>query len=243
MQKHPIREIEHTPAGPERPGLHVVPRHRAREEHHGAGRITYRISRRSTELASSKNPYLRLLHDYAIKLDPKPHRNAFLKPFHKDPAQVPEFCSACHKVHLDVPVNNYRWIRGFNDYDNWQASGVSGQGARSFYYPPKPQQCADCHMPLVPSQDFGNIHGFVHSHRFAAANTAVPTSYGDQDASGRRGEVPEGRGDRRYLRPGAGARGKRGSRRTCGRAAEKRRNFPAPLPWVKNPPRDWPAPE
>ena len=40
-------------------------------------------------------------------------------------------------MHLDVPVNNYRWFRGFNDYDNWQASGVSGQGARSFYYPPK----------------------------------------------------------------------------------------------------------
>ena len=55
----------------------------------------------------------------------------------------------CHKVHLDVPVNSYRWFRGFNDYDNWQASGVSGQGARSFYYPPKPQKCADCHMPLV----------------------------------------------------------------------------------------------
>ena len=58
-----------------------------------------------------------------------------MKPFMRQ--DVPEFCSACHKVHLDVPVNNYRWFRGFNDYDNWQASGVSGQGARSFYYPPK----------------------------------------------------------------------------------------------------------
>src|SRR5208283_5913203 len=109
------------------------------------------------------------------------HRNAFLKPFHRDPQLMPEFCSTCHKVHLDVPVNNYRWIRGFNDYDNWQASGVSGQGARSFYYPPRPSQCAGCHMPLVPSKDFGNLNGFVHSHRFAAANTAVPTSYGDQE--------------------------------------------------------------
>ena len=26
--------------------------------------------------------------------------------------------------------------------------GVSGEGARSFYYPPKSQKCADCHMPL-----------------------------------------------------------------------------------------------
>ena len=56
-------------------------------------------------------------------------------------------------------MNHYRWIRGFNEYDNWQASGVSGQGARSFYYPPKPQQCADCHMPLETSQDQGNVNG------------------------------------------------------------------------------------
>ena len=54
-----------------------------------------------------------------------------------------------------MPVNSYRWFRGFNDYDNWQASGVSGQGARSFYYPPKSQKCADCHMPLVASQRSG----------------------------------------------------------------------------------------
>jgi Flp pilus assembly protein TadD len=65
-------------------------------------------------------------------------------------------------------------MRGFNDYDNWQASGVSGQGARSFYYPPKTSTCAQCHMPLVKSKDPGNRDGMIHSHRFAAANTAVP---------------------------------------------------------------------
>jgi tetratricopeptide (TPR) repeat protein len=93
--------------------------------------------------------------------------------------QTAEFCSTCHKVHLDVPVNHYRWFRGFNEYDNWQASGVSGQGARSFYYPPKPQQCADCHMPAEASKDAGNINGFVHSHRFPGANTALPTANED----------------------------------------------------------------
>jgi Flp pilus assembly protein TadD len=93
--------------------------------------------------------------------------------------QTAEFCSTCHKVHLDVPVNHYRWFRGFNEYDNWQASGVSGQGARSFYYPPKPQQCADCHMPAEASKDAGNVNGFVHSHRFPGANTALPTANED----------------------------------------------------------------
>ncbi len=95
-----------------------------------------------------------------------------MKPFHRE--QTAEFCSSCHKVHLDVPVNGYRWIRGFNDYDNWQASGVSGQGARSFYYPAAPQRCADCHMPLVDSNDPAAKNGKVRSHRFPAANTALP---------------------------------------------------------------------
>jgi len=128
-------------------------------------------------LAASKNPLTRSLHDFLVRLNPEPHRRVFLKPFMKE--QVPEFCSGCHKVHLDEPFNNYRWIRGFNEYDNWQGSGVSGQGARSFYYPATPMICSDCHMPLVPSKDDGNIDGYVHSHRFPGANTAVPVANED----------------------------------------------------------------
>jgi tetratricopeptide (TPR) repeat protein len=123
------------------------------------------------ELASSKNRFIRAFDDFFTYLDPEPHRKTFMKPFMRQDAS--EFCSTCHKVHLDVPVNNYRWARGFNDYDNWQASGVSGQGARSFYYPEKSATCSDCHMPLVASHDPGNRNGKVHSHRFAAANMAV----------------------------------------------------------------------
>ena len=130
------------------------------------------------ELAASENPFVRKLHDFVVRLNPEPHRRTFLKPFMR--ADTAEFCSSCHKVHLDVPVNHYRWIRGFNEYDNWQASGVSGQGARAFYYPKSPMNCADCHMPQVPSKDDGNVDGFVHSHRFPGANTAVPTANQDQ---------------------------------------------------------------
>ena len=130
------------------------------------------------DLAASDNPILQSLHDWLLYLDPKPHRETFLKPFHRE--QTPEFCASCHKVHLDVPVNAYRWFRGFNDYDNWQASGVSGEGARSFYYPPKPQRCADCHMPLVQANDPAAKNGMVRSHRFAAANTALPFVNGDR---------------------------------------------------------------
>ena len=124
------------------------------------------------DLAVSDQPILRETHDLLTYLAPGPHRETLNKPFHTD--QTPEFCSSCHKVHLDVPVNGYRWFRGFNDYDNWQASGVSGQGARSFYYPAVSQGCGDCHMPLVASKDPAAKNGFVKSHRFPAANTALP---------------------------------------------------------------------
>ncbi|MFN2444437.1 MAG: tetratricopeptide repeat protein [Vicinamibacterales bacterium] len=129
------------------------------------------------DLATSDNAFLRFAHDRLLYLDPQPHKETFLKPFHRE--QTADFCSSCHKVHLDVPVNGYRWFRGFNDYDNWQASGVSGEGARSFYYPDKPQRCADCHMPRVKSNDPAAKDGFVRSHRFAAANTALPYVNGD----------------------------------------------------------------
>src|SRR3954470_5030933 len=124
------------------------------------------------DLAVSENPWLQWAHDKFLRLDPEPRKQTFLKSFHKE--QTPEFCSSCHKVHLDIPVNSYRWFRGFNDYDNWQASGVSGEGARSFYYPPKSQKCTDCHMPLVDSTDPAAKNGKVKSHRFPAANTALP---------------------------------------------------------------------
>jgi tetratricopeptide (TPR) repeat protein len=131
------------------------------------------------ELASSKNKYVRAMDYFLTYLNPKPHKATFMKPFMRE--QSAEYCASCHKVHLDVPVNSYRWVRGFNDYDNWQASGVSGQGARSFYYPPKTSSCSDCHMPLVASKDPGNREGKIHSHRFPAANMAV--AHANQDTA------------------------------------------------------------
>jgi tetratricopeptide (TPR) repeat protein len=130
------------------------------------------------ELATSRNPYIRSLDRFMTYLNPEPHRRSFMKPFMRQDQAA--YCSACHKVHLDVPVNDYRWFRGFNDYDNWQASGF-GDGARSFYYPPKGQTCVDCHMTSTKSTDPGHhADGTIHSHRFVAANTALPFVNHDQ---------------------------------------------------------------
>src|SRR6266478_164012 len=172
----PIKQIVHTPEA--QAGLGCMMCHSIADVKSTMGQGDFYLEYpKLHQFAASKNPLVRELHDFMINLNPEPHRRVFLKPFMKQ--QTAEFCSSCHKVHLDVPVNHYRWIRGFNEYDNWQASGVSGEGARSFYYPAKPQQCADCHMPLEPSRDMGNVAGKVHSHRFPGANTALPTANGD----------------------------------------------------------------
>jgi tetratricopeptide (TPR) repeat protein len=130
------------------------------------------------ELMTSKNKVVRGMVDFMTYLNPEPHRETFMKPFMTK--QASEFCSTCHKVHLDIPVNNYRWFRGFNDYDNWQASGF-GEGARSFYYPPEGKSCSGCHMPLEPSKEAGNKGGQIHSHRFPAANTALANANNDAE--------------------------------------------------------------
>jgi Flp pilus assembly protein TadD len=174
----PIRQIENTPAA--QAGLSCMMCHSIVEVKSTMGQGDFVLEYpKLHELAASENPVMRALHDFMVKVNPEPHRRTFLKPFMRE--QTAEFCSGCHKVHLDVPVNRYRWVRGFNEYDNWQASGVSGQGARSFYYPANSMMCADCHMPLLPSKDEGNISGFVHSHRFPGANTAVPTANQDPE--------------------------------------------------------------
>ena len=178
MFDRPVREIENTPAA--NAGLSCLMCHSIVHVKSTMGQGDYTLEYPKLHaLAASDNPVIRTLHDFVVDLNPEPHRRTFLKPFMRD--QTAEFCSACHKVHLDVPVNHYRWVRGFNEYDNWQASGVSGQGARSFYYPANPLMCADCHMPLVRSKDAGNVNGYVHSHRFPGANTAIPTANEDAE--------------------------------------------------------------
>ena len=167
----PIRENLHTPAA--QAGLACTACHSIERVKDTMGNSGYVIKYPPLhDIAASDNPIIRNLHNYLIRLDPEPHKKSFLKPFHRQ--NTAEFCSTCHKVHLDEPVNNFRWVRGFNDYDQWQKSGVSHQGALSFYYPEKAKKCVDCHMPLVDSTDAANINGKVHDHRFPAANTALP---------------------------------------------------------------------
>jgi tetratricopeptide (TPR) repeat protein len=127
--------------------------------------------------ATSDNEVLQWMNNQLIKAKPEFHKKTFLKDFHK----TAEFCSTCHKVHLPFELNKYKeFLRGQNHYDTYLLSGVSGHGARSFYYPPKAQHnCNGCHMPLQASHDFGAKlfadarQPSIHDHLFPAANTGI----------------------------------------------------------------------
>ena len=117
------------------------------------------------------------LHDAAIRSRPAVHSARMLKPFFREST----YCATCHKVGLTEPVNNYRWLRGQNEFDSWDDSGISLNAARTFYLPPAGQACQDCHMPLeaAPRGDVAAANGMVRSHRFLGANTALPHLRGD----------------------------------------------------------------
>ncbi|HXI02265.1 MAG TPA: tetratricopeptide repeat protein, partial [Candidatus Saccharimonadales bacterium] len=130
--------------------------------------------------AFSRNPVLKWVNRQLIKAKPEFHKATFLKPLHK----TPEFCGACHKVHLPPELNAYKWLRGQDHYDSYWLSGVSGQGVASFYYPAKAEtNCNHCHMPLVAVSDRPNFGARIrddsgipktHEHQFPSANTGIP---------------------------------------------------------------------
>ncbi|MFO0868027.1 MAG: multiheme c-type cytochrome [Pirellulales bacterium] len=131
--------------------------------------------------AFSQNPVLQWINNQLVKAKPSFHKKTFMKDFYRSA----EYCSTCHKVDLAREVTNYKeFLRGQNHYDTYLLSGVSGHGARSFYYPEVAKtRCAECHMPLRKSSDFGAKAGepffaeaqelSIHSHAFPSANTAL----------------------------------------------------------------------
>src|SRR6266404_5061009 len=130
--------------------------------------------------AYSTNRVLQYINQQLVKAKPEFHKKTFLKPF----MHTAEYCSTCHKVSIPGELNHYKeFLRGQNHYDTYLLSGVSGHGARSFYYPDQSKpNCAGCHMPLKESGDFGaNFFNptntstrFIHNHLFPGANTGIP---------------------------------------------------------------------
>ena len=116
-----------------------------------------------------------MVPDDEIRKHPDRHSRAVMKDFYR----TAEFCSACHKANLPQTLNDYKFIRAFTAYDEWQNSKFSQRNPLTFYSAGF-TTCQDCHMPreLLKLKDDGAKHGTLASHRWPAGNTAVPFYYG-----------------------------------------------------------------
>jgi Tfp pilus assembly protein PilF len=113
-------------------------------------------------------------YDEIIK-HPERHSRAVMQSFYR----TPEFCGACHKANLPNPLNDYKFIRAFTAYDEWQSSKFSRRNPLTFYSGDF-TTCQGCHMKRAPNDllDYGAKNGTFASHRWLAGNTAVPFYYG-----------------------------------------------------------------
>ena len=106
---------------------------------------------------------------------PDRHSKAVMKSFYR----TPEFCAACHKANLPNELNDYKFIRAFTVFDEWQNSKFSKRNPLTFYSADF-TTCQGCHMKraAVTLRDYGAKNGTFASHRWLAGNTAVPFYYG-----------------------------------------------------------------
>ena len=116
-----------------------------------------------------------MVPDEEIRKHPDRHSTAVMKQFYR----TPEFCAACHKANLPDTLNDYKFIRAFTTYDEWQNSKFSQRNPLTFYTTGF-TTCQDCHMARaqLKLEDQGAKHGTLASHRWPAGNTAVPFYYG-----------------------------------------------------------------
>jgi tetratricopeptide (TPR) repeat protein len=110
-----------------------------------------------------------------IMQNPERHAKAVMQ----DLYHQPEFCASCHKANLPVPLNEYKWIRAFTSYDEWQNSKFSKRNPLTFYSADF-TTCQKCHMmrEIAQPDEYGAKKGTFASHRWLAGNTAVPYYYG-----------------------------------------------------------------
>lgn len=119
----------------------------------------------------------RLLEDVTDQqiLDDIPsHRRAMMR----DALKSPEFCGSCHKSQVPKELNDYKFLRAFAVADELQMSSFSKESPHPFYVRDK-EDCRSCHMKSEPAPlyDVSAREGKLKSHRWAAANTAIPSFY------------------------------------------------------------------
>ena len=139
------------------------------------GTGSYTIRRPALLARQDGTPIYDDVSDAAIMADIPGHRRAVMRPLLK----TAEFCGTCHKSAVTPPLNQYKFLRGFSAYDEWQQSAASRETVAPFYKRETRADCRTCHMPRVTAaNDAGAKNGTIASHRWLGANTAAPLFYG-----------------------------------------------------------------
>jgi tetratricopeptide (TPR) repeat protein len=112
--------------------------------------------------------------DQNILDDIPSHKRAMMRSLLKQP----EFCGACHKSQVPRELNDYKFLRAFMVADELQMSSFSKESPHPFYTREK-ETCNSCHMKREPAPlfDVSAKEGKLATHRWAAANTAIPYFY------------------------------------------------------------------
>lgn len=138
------------------------------------GTGSYTIRRPALLAKEDGTPVYGDVSDDAIMADIPGHRRAVMRPLLKSP----EFCGTCHKSAVTPPLNNYKFLRGFSAYDEWQQSAASRETVAPFYKRETRADCRTCHMPRTHApNDVAAKNGTIASHRWLGANTITPLFY------------------------------------------------------------------
>ena len=105
------------------------------------------------------------------------HSKAVMRPLY----QTAEFCAACHKAAIPRSLDDYKWLRAFSVYDDWQGASFTRQSPLPFYRKDSVSTCQTCHMvrETLPAEavDPGAKDGKLVSHRWLGGNTLMPQYY------------------------------------------------------------------
>ncbi|MHB1022938.1 MAG: multiheme c-type cytochrome [Acidobacteriaceae bacterium] len=120
-------------------------------------------------------PITRPVSDAEILTHLDRHDQAVMKDFYR----TSEFCAACHKAALPHELNDYKWLRAFTVYDEWQNTSFAKESPLPFYKKDTVSTCQTCHMPTekLVGKDYGAVHDTLVSHRWLGANTLIPKYY------------------------------------------------------------------
>ena len=123
------------------------------------------------------------------------HSKAVMRPLYK----TSEFCAACHKAAIPRALDDYKWLRAFSVYDEWQGASFTKQSPLPFYRKDSVSTCQTCHMAreaaarrLVRSRRQGRQ---LASHRWLGGNTLIPAYYKYDEQAAEARQLPQERPD------------------------------------------------